>query len=299
VVASVIVVAYESERVISQCLRSLEKQQSPFKFEVIVVSSGLDNTRTIVHHCFSWVRFIGSEKRLFPGQARNVGIKAARGRYILFLPSDCTVPSDWIARRIKAHMKGFSCVRGVVMPVKTWNPISLSEYWIEYSDMMKRRSSGLVHDKIPHNISFKSSVFDEVGMYSEELEAGEDTLFNSKIMKKGVEIYFDPDIIMYHKGSTGLAGLVRHQFKHGQELAKYRLLEATSSWKSRSMFRKFLSLSFVFLIKRIFITYRRIFLFKPRLFLYSILCSPFIVLGISAISIGACKQLLFPRVFQD
>lgn len=86
-VVSVVVLTLNSERHVGRCLRSLERQ-SLVDFEVIVVDAGsTDRTRSIVEQFdrrFRWLELPGSDM----GAARNYGMRASRGRYIMFLDSD-------------------------------------------------------------------------------------------------------------------------------------------------------------------------------------------------------------------
>jgi len=84
---SVIVLTLNSERFIARALYSLVRQ-SEQDFEVIVVDAGsTDRTREIVAGFgdrFKWLELPKSDM----GAARNFGVRASRGRYLMFLDSD-------------------------------------------------------------------------------------------------------------------------------------------------------------------------------------------------------------------
>lgn len=97
--ASVIIPCYNSEEYLEKCLESVLNQKSDLSYEVIAVNDGsVDNTAKILDTYkdkYSNLVVITQENKGFSG-ARNSGIKAARGRYLLFVDSDDYVEGDYI-----------------------------------------------------------------------------------------------------------------------------------------------------------------------------------------------------------
>lgn len=97
--ASVIIPCYNSEEFLEKCLESVLNQKSDLSYEVIAVNDGsVDKTAKILDTYkskFSNLVVITQENKGFSG-ARNSGIKAARGRYLLFVDSDDYVEGDYI-----------------------------------------------------------------------------------------------------------------------------------------------------------------------------------------------------------
>jgi hypothetical protein len=75
-VISVIVAAYNARARIHGALDSLREQDVEDPYEVIVVDSGDDDCAAHVSAAYPEVRLIHSERRLYPGAARNAGIRA-------------------------------------------------------------------------------------------------------------------------------------------------------------------------------------------------------------------------------
>ncbi|BFN32690.1 glycosyltransferase [Vibrio harveyi] len=98
VLVSVIVPAYNVERYISKCIDSI-LTQSYNNIELIVVNDGSsDNTANIIEECIS-----GDERASVlhiknggVSNARNVGITASSGKYIVFVDGDDYIASDCI-----------------------------------------------------------------------------------------------------------------------------------------------------------------------------------------------------------
>jgi glycosyltransferase involved in cell wall biosynthesis len=89
---SVIVPAFNTERYIGRCLRSLCLQTlDPTLYEVVVVNDGsqdkLENVVLDLQRKYSQIRYIVQGNKGLGG-ARNTGMRAASGKYIIFVDSD-------------------------------------------------------------------------------------------------------------------------------------------------------------------------------------------------------------------
>ena len=94
-IASVIIVSYNSEDFIENCLSSVLEQEFEKSFEVIVVDNGSeDKTREIISSKFSQVQLIESENIGF-GAGNNLGSQSANGEVIAFVNPD-TVVETWL-----------------------------------------------------------------------------------------------------------------------------------------------------------------------------------------------------------
>lgn len=99
---SVIVAAYNQERFIGRCLRSLLHQTVlPHDYEVIVVDDGSTDKTAYALSLFTDrfdapIKIITNESNLGLPASLNCGIKAARGRYIVRVDSDDFVNANFI-----------------------------------------------------------------------------------------------------------------------------------------------------------------------------------------------------------
>lgn len=86
---SIIVPAYNVEKTIEQCIQSVLEQETKYDYELIIVNDGsTDSTQSILENIHDeHLVLIRQENRGFSG-ARNSGIDASIGEYIMFLDSD-------------------------------------------------------------------------------------------------------------------------------------------------------------------------------------------------------------------
>jgi len=94
---SVIILSYNTEELLRNCLRSIFKSElGKYSMEVIVVdNNSSDGSVEMVKNEFKdKVKLIESKKNLGYSGGNNVGLKHAQGEYILFLNSDTEVISE-------------------------------------------------------------------------------------------------------------------------------------------------------------------------------------------------------------
>lgn len=105
---SCILPVYNEEKVISNCLNSLLKQDIK-EIEIIVVDDGsTDNTVKIINE------FVTNNKnvRLFhqkhdgPGSARNLGASNATGKIVVFPDADEEFPTDYVSKLVTPIISG-------------------------------------------------------------------------------------------------------------------------------------------------------------------------------------------------
>lgn len=96
---SVVIAAYNAADFIGETLESVLAQTYP-DYEIIVVDDGsMDRTADVLEQFGEAVQYIHQENRGQPA-ARNVGIRAARGRYIAFVDAD----DLWMPEKLERQM---------------------------------------------------------------------------------------------------------------------------------------------------------------------------------------------------
>ncbi len=92
---SVIIVTYNSQDEIGDCLDSIKARTKQTDHEVIVVDNiSQDKTREIIRQDYPWVKLIESKENLGFGKGNNRGAKEARGEILFFLNPDTILEND-------------------------------------------------------------------------------------------------------------------------------------------------------------------------------------------------------------
>ncbi|MEM3473799.1 MAG: glycosyltransferase, partial [archaeon] len=102
---SIIILTWNSKEFIERCIRSIYNGISSISFEVVIVDNGsIDSTKKILENYMNQYKnfrviFLG--KNFGTTKSRNIGIKEAKGEYILFLDSDAEVKKDTISKLLE------------------------------------------------------------------------------------------------------------------------------------------------------------------------------------------------------
>ncbi len=102
---SVIIPAYNRCAELVECLRSLHGQTYADRETIVVDDGSDDGTAERVAAAFPTVRVIGTPGRCGPAHARNLGLRAAHGEFVLFLDSDTEFPDDGAIARMVAALE--------------------------------------------------------------------------------------------------------------------------------------------------------------------------------------------------
>lgn len=101
-VLSVIIINWNTKKLLEDCLSSIYKFTKGVSFEVIVVDNGsVDGSPAMVKNKFAQVKLIPNKDNLGFTKANNQGIKIAKGKYILLLNSDTYLIENSFEKLVK------------------------------------------------------------------------------------------------------------------------------------------------------------------------------------------------------
>ncbi len=215
---SVITINYDQRKVTLNLLKSL--QNVTYKnIEIIVVDNASPNDNPdIIKEKYPNIKLIKSEKNLGFAGGNNLGVRAANGKYLLFINNDTEVPPGFLEPLVDLMEKNPSI--GMVSPkIKFhWNP-ELIQYagYTKMNPYTIRNNSIGYHQKdldsfnklaethaahgaammIPRKVIEKVGLMPDVYfLYYEELDWAE------MIKRAGYKIYYQPKSFILHKESV-------------------------------------------------------------------------------------------------
>jgi glycosyltransferase involved in cell wall biosynthesis len=212
---SVVIPTYNRKNILIKCLSALFNQNYPKeRYEVIVVDDGsTDGTEELIRKmgiispCS--LRFF-KQKKKGPAAARNLGIKNAQGRLILFTDDDCIADKNLIREHVGLHEIYYN-ENIAILGYTTWHPelrVTPFMYWLEHGGPQ------FAYYRLKHgeeanyfyacNISLKRSFMLENGLFDENFPyaAHEDTEIGYRLKKKGLKIIFNKNAVTYHYHPT-------------------------------------------------------------------------------------------------
>lgn len=221
---SIIIPSYNSKDKIGDCLDSIMRQKSACSYEIIVIDSSNDGTAEFIKNIYPSVKLIEGSSRVFPGQARNIGIKASKGNIIISTDSDCIADAGWLESIVSifAKRKELRIMGGAIINGTPGNIIGTTEYLVEFNEFTPFQAKHNVDILPTCNICFRREIFEEYGYFDNTIK-GSDTLFTRKLFEKGERIYFTPEFKVYHKNRTSLNKILKNQYELGVGSAQVRL----------------------------------------------------------------------------
>ena len=225
-VLSAIVISRNDEDRIERAVGAVVRQQVPAPFEVIVVVSGTDRTAEIVRERFPEVKLVVLEGEALPGRARNAGLRVARGDYISFPGSHTELPQGSLAARLRAHDAGHAMVTGS-MRNGTTTPAGWASYFLDHAMSLPGRPSQALGGP-PAHCSYARDLVLAAGGFPEDLRAGEDTVVNRELWRRGHGAFRAQDVVLtHHSRCTTPKRLVKHHFSRGRGLGRIMLADHT------------------------------------------------------------------------
>ncbi len=228
---SIIIVNYNVEHFLEQCLHSVFKAAANIPLEVTVVdNSSVDGSVMMLQKKFPQVKLIVNEKNVGFSAANNQGIKEAKGEYVLLLNPDTVVQEDTFEKSIKfmderkeAGALGVMMLdgkgnflpeskRGLPTPSVAFYKVfgfaalfpgskTFGKYHLGYLDKNKTHEVDVLAGAF---MLIRKSVLDKTGLLDETFFMyGEDIDLSYRITLAGYKNYYFPETrIIHYKGES-------------------------------------------------------------------------------------------------
>lgn len=274
---SVIVPFHGNSTDLSNCLEGLRNQNFNKEFEIIVVESGNDPVVKDLVNALYNAQLISFSSLMFPGQARNSGVRYSKADLLAFIDADCVPTSGWISEVYSSLKKGNDIVIGPIINLYPFHPVASVDNLFLFSDFQKRRPSKNFEHFAGCNFGVTRSLYQKVGGFPEDMVIAEDTKFSESALQKG-EIVFNKKMIVKHSGRKDLTRFKKHHRSFGFYKGYLNLKKSSADNKLRKNY------FFAFLLgfRRMIYILIRTLQWNPVGLLRIIFYFPIFILGLSA-----------------
>jgi cellulose synthase/poly-beta-1,6-N-acetylglucosamine synthase-like glycosyltransferase/peptidoglycan/xylan/chitin deacetylase (PgdA/CDA1 family)/spore germination protein YaaH len=216
---SVLVPAFNEEKVIARTVRSLLAQEHP-DFEVIVIDDGSrDGTSAAVREAFSDETRVRLITKPNGGKADSLdaGLRAARGEIIVALDADTLFPTDMLVELTRALSD--PKVGAVAGNAKVGNRVNLVTQWqaLEYitAQNLDRRAFALLGciTVVPGAVgAWRRSAVESAGGFGSDTLA-EDQDLTLKVLRAGWRVAYAPKAVAWTEAPDTLRTLAKQRFR--------------------------------------------------------------------------------------
>ena len=239
---SVVIGTFNGSRTLEVALNAIEAQDTEFTYEILVVNdASTDSTAEIANH--PPIRLINLELNQGHGHALNVGLTAARGKFMAMMDDDCVPPPRWIQQLGVAWRSvgpDVTIIGGLVEPsdTDTFNrryiafrrPLRHQEELInesagllprllyQFSPPRMHTEPRAVYFTVGANMSVRIDAAREAGGFTERRGSGEEEslarALRSRFGPKTVQLF--PEIVMQHDFHPSLRDTFRRSRSYGR-----------------------------------------------------------------------------------
>jgi len=184
---SIIIPTFNEEKNILKTLKSIYNSicKNINNYEIIIVdSNSKDKTVKIVKEYLNIKKIkysiVLNETQVYPGKARNIGIKKAQYENLILIDCGITIKEDFI-NEINSKIRNYDVIW--FKPIFEFNETIQRAFVRAY---FRKKEKG----RYIRHCAINKRVFKECGIFREDLRAAEDWLFYMEIDKINIKEYF-------------------------------------------------------------------------------------------------------------
>ncbi len=204
---SVVIPTFNSGKTLEKCLKSLRSQTLKPSEIIVVDSFSKDNTVSIAkkYNC----KIIQRKSNI--AQARNLGVKAAKGEVIVFIDSDCVAGKRTLEELIRPMTEKYEkfVVGSIRINKKDDVAVVFGLNW-----ELQTSAEGYVNTSAAACVAIKDEVFKKVGLFRNVIS--EDIDFCLRARKKGFRIYRNPKAYVIHLYPYGMLKAFKKWWKYAK-----------------------------------------------------------------------------------
>lgn len=208
---SVIIVNYNGERFIRECLDSLRAQTCPDLEVILVDNASTDGSAALVAQEYPEVQLLRLPENRHFCAGNNAGLALARGRYIAFLNNDTRVVPEWAAEIVRGFEEYPEAGAIACKLVLADQPDTLDNAGTEWLSVLIGHKIGWLQPAARFNeprlifgfcgggCALRAEVLKQVGAFDEDFESHyEDVDLSFRVQLAGWRCLYQPTAIVFH-----------------------------------------------------------------------------------------------------
>ena len=207
---SIIIPSYNSERTLPSCLESIKKQ-TYWNTETIVVDNfSTDRTLEIAQRYGAKVIQVSGERV----RAKNIGLKHARGKYVLFIDADMELTQTVVEECVRLA-EADPEIGGIIIPERSVG----NNYWAKVRSFERNFYAGTL---IESPRFFRRDLALKVGNFDEDIVFYEEATLPYKIERLGYNVRARINsYILHHEEGFSLVKWLKKKYYYGKTVRNY------------------------------------------------------------------------------
>lgn len=216
---SIVIPCYNGASTIVDQLAALTPQLTDSSEVVVADNRSTDATREVVEGYARTVpqriRVVPADARQGINHARNAGVRAAKGEFILLCDSDDVASPGWVEAMLRAFHDGADCVGGPLdrrdSDGRSFGVVAgVHARWWRLANKEIKSPTGA-------NCGFKRGLFFDLGGFDESFAGGSDeTEFFYRASLRGAKIVDVPTALMRYTLRARPREVIRQHFRYGE-----------------------------------------------------------------------------------
>lgn len=129
---SIITVNWNGKRWLNTCLTSISNQELSEEFEIILVDNGsIDDSIKFVRENFPKIKVVALDRNYGFAEGNNMGIREAKGEYLVFVNNDTQVETCWLKNLVDAAEENpeYKILCSIQLPLMKANILAIDHFF--------------------------------------------------------------------------------------------------------------------------------------------------------------------------
>jgi glycosyltransferase involved in cell wall biosynthesis len=224
---TVVIPARDEETFIGACLESVLAQDTGNLQVIVVDGASMDRTPDVVRSIAARdprVELIENPASVI-SRSLNLGLRRARGRWLVRVDAHCTIPQDYVTRVVR-HLQtgqwggvggrkdgtgGSAAGRAIAA--------AMASRFGQGDSVYHYGTSAAVVDHIPFG-AYPTALVRELGGWDERLPVNQDYEFDYRVRRSGYRLLFDPEVRIDWVNRQSVGDLFRQYRRYGNDKAR-------------------------------------------------------------------------------